>query len=91
MNQYDEQLKEYEYLVIPTDNIIDMYQDELGIVRVVVGIGKKHQANGQMLIFLNGDSIVNGRLPQINYDLDSLTEKQRKKILKNFKAIGGIK
>ena len=91
MNQYDEQIKEYEYLVIPTDNIFYMIQDEIGMVRLSVGIGKKHQDSGRMLMFVNGDSIVNGRLPQIDYDLDSLTEKQRKKILKNFKAIGGIK
>lgn len=91
MNQYDEQIKEYEYLVIPTDNIFTMFQDDIGLVRLTIGIGKKHQDGGQMLMFVNGDSIVNGRLPQIDYDLDSLTEKQRKKILKNFKAIGGIK
>ena len=88
MNQYGEQIKEYEYLVIPTKNVRDIYQDEWGLIRVAVGL---YADNGNLIYFVNGDSIVNGRLPQIDYDLDSLTEKQRKKILKNFKAIGGIK
>ena len=50
------QLERYEYVVIPTDGVVDMWQDELGLVRMVVGIGKSAKENGNMLIFANHDT-----------------------------------
>ena len=62
MDQYKKQLEDYEYLVIPTNNIQDMYQDESGCVRVVVGVGDDHYDDGTMMLFCDGNSIVNGNL-----------------------------
>ncbi len=56
----DEKLKEalsnHELVVIPTDGIVEMWQDELGLVRMTVGVGKSSQENGNMLIFCDHDS-----------------------------------
>lgn len=56
----DDKLKEalssHELVVIPTDGIIDMWQDELGLVRMTVGVGKSSQETGNMLIFCDHDS-----------------------------------
>ena len=51
-----EALSNHEFVVIPTDGIVDMWQDELGLVRMTIGVGKSSQENGNMLIFCDHDS-----------------------------------
>ena len=54
--KFDEILSKHEFVVIPTDGVVDMWQDELGLVRMTVGVGKSSQENGNMLIFCDHDS-----------------------------------
>ena len=61
--EFNKILKEKEFVVIPTKNVRDIYQDEWGLIRVAVGADDD---NGNMIYFVNGDSIVNGNL----YDLE---------------------
>lgn len=49
-------LKKHEFVVIPTDGVVDMWTDELGFVHFEVGVGKSSQENGNMLIFCDHDS-----------------------------------
>ena len=55
--KFDEILSKHEFVVIPTDGVVDMWQDELGLVRMTIGVGKSSQENGNMLIFCDHDSI----------------------------------
>lgn len=50
---FEKLLKEREYVVIPTDGVFDMWQDEIGLVRMTVGIGKSSQESGNMLFFID--------------------------------------
>lgn len=54
--KFEEILSKYEFVVIPTDGVMDMWQDDLGLVRMTVGVGKSNQENGNMLIFANHDT-----------------------------------
>lgn len=54
--KFDEILSKHEFVVIPTDGVVDMWQDELGLVRMTIGVGKSSQENGNMLIFCDHDS-----------------------------------
>lgn len=54
--KFDELLSKYEFVVVPTDGVVEMWQDELGLVRMTVGVGKSSQDNGNMFIFCNHDS-----------------------------------
>ena len=54
--KFDEIFSKYEFVVVPTDGVVEMWQDELGLVRMTVGVGKSSQENGNMLIFCNHDS-----------------------------------
>lgn len=54
--KFDEILSKYEFVVVPTDGVMDMWQDELGLVRMTVGVGKSAQENGNMLILGDHDS-----------------------------------
>lgn len=56
MSEFKKQLKEYEYLVIPTANVANMFQDVMGFVYVKVGIGPKATDSDHMLFFINHDS-----------------------------------
>ena len=51
-----EALSNHEFVVIPADGIVDMWQDEIGLVRMTIGVGKSSQENGNMLIFCDHDS-----------------------------------
>lgn len=51
--QINRALRRYEYAVIPTDGIIDVVQDELGFVRLKVGVCKENWQTGQMIKFVN--------------------------------------
>ena len=59
MGVYDKQIEEYEYLVIPTKNIFDMYHDELGCVRLVAGLTEEDDEDETMMLFAN-DVTVDG-------------------------------
>lgn len=61
--EFNKILKEKEFVVIPTKNVRDIYQDEWGLIMVAVGADAD---NGNMIYFVDGDSIVNGNL----YDLE---------------------
>lgn len=54
--KFKEALSNHEFVVIPADGIFDMWQDELGLVRMTIGVGKSSQENGNMLIFCDHDS-----------------------------------
>lgn len=54
--KFKKTLGDYEFVVIPTDGVVDMWQDELGLVRMTVGVGKSSQENGNMLIFCDHNS-----------------------------------
>lgn len=54
--KFDKILSKHEFVVIPTDNVVDMWQDELGLVRMAVGVGKSSQGNENMFIFCDHDS-----------------------------------
>lgn len=46
--QFEELLKKYELVSIPTDAIVDMWEDELGLIRMTVGASPK---TDQRLVF----------------------------------------
>lgn len=54
--KFKELLNAHELVVIPTDGILDMWQDELGLVRMTIGVGKSSQETGNMFIFCDHDS-----------------------------------
>ena len=60
MSNFDKQLKDYEFLVIPTKNIFDMYSDELGCVRVVAGLTEEDDDDETMMLFAD-DVRVDGK------------------------------
>lgn len=62
MSEYDKQLKNYEYLVIPTKNIFDIHNDESGCIRLVAGVAEEDDENEIMMLFCDGNSITNGNL-----------------------------
>ena len=60
MDRFKKQLKDYEFLIIPTKNIFDMYNDELGCVRIVAGLTEEDDEDETMMIFAD-DVKVDGK------------------------------
>lgn len=52
--KFKDALDEHDYVVIPSENICEMFQDEMGFVHIKVGANSK---NGNMLFFLDGQNI----------------------------------
>lgn len=52
-NKIKQQLDEFEFVIIPTQNVIDMYQDDLGLIKGTFGCNTK---DGNILIFANHDT-----------------------------------
>ena len=55
-NEIEDLLRSYDYAVIPTDGVIDIFQDELGFVHLKVGVCKDNWRSGEMILFVNKDS-----------------------------------
>lgn len=62
-DQFRKLLREKDFVVIPSANIMDIYQDGYGLVRISVGIGKDN--DGNLLYFMDRDSIMNGGLNNV--------------------------
>lgn len=60
MDRFKKQLKDYEFLIIPTKNIFDMYNDELGCVRLVAGLTEEDDEEETMMMFAD-DVLVDGK------------------------------
>lgn len=60
MNRYSKIVRNYEFLVIPTKNIVDIYDDETGAVKVVVDNGVNYFDDETMMLFAD-DVKVDGK------------------------------
>lgn len=52
--KFEDVLKKHDYVVVPSENICEMFQDELGFVRIKVGANPK---NDNMVFFLDGQNL----------------------------------
>ena len=59
MDKYKDQIKNYECLLIPTENIFDMHEDELGCIKITVGLNDKNNVNDVLMVFAD-DVAVDG-------------------------------
>lgn len=63
MDKYKEQLKNYECLIIPTKNIFDMHEDELGCIKITVGSTEEDEADDVLMVFAD-DIAIDGKYYQ---------------------------
>jgi hypothetical protein len=54
--KFKELLGKHDLVIIPADGVVDMIQDDLGLVRMTVGVGKMSEDTGVMIQFCNHDS-----------------------------------
>ncbi len=59
MDKYKDQIKNYECLLIPTENIFDMHEDELGCIKITVGLNDENNVNDVLMVFAD-DVAVDG-------------------------------
>lgn len=59
MDKYKDQIKNYECLLIPTENIFDMYEDELGCIKITVGLNDENNVKDVLMVFAD-DVAVDG-------------------------------
>ena len=58
MDKYKDHIKNYECLLIPTKNIFDMHEDELGCTKITVGLTDEDE-NEVLMVFAD-DVAVDG-------------------------------
>lgn len=55
-NQLEELLRKYDYAVIPSDGVVDIFQDDMGFVHLKIGVCRENWESGEMIRFVNKDS-----------------------------------
>lgn len=55
-NEIKELIAKFEYVVIPSEGVVEIFQDELGFVHMKVGVCKENWQTGTMMYFVNHDS-----------------------------------
>ena len=55
-NEIEESLHKYDYVVIPSDGIVDISQDGLGFVHLKAGVCRENWETGEIIRFVNKDS-----------------------------------